>query len=37
MCGPKYCPMHNFKNVDWDELQRVVAQRKHERTLAAGG
>jgi phosphomethylpyrimidine synthase len=35
MCGPKYCPMHNFKNVDWDELRNVVAQRKHERTLAA--
>jgi phosphomethylpyrimidine synthase len=33
MCGPKYCPMHNFKNVDWDELRTVVAQRKHERTL----
>ena len=35
MCGPKYCPMHNFKNVDWDELRTVVAQRKHERTLSA--
>jgi phosphomethylpyrimidine synthase len=35
MCGPKYCPMHNFKNVDWDELRKVVAARKHERTLAA--
>ncbi len=35
MCGPKYCPMHNFKNVNWDELRTVVAQRKHERTLAA--
>jgi len=35
MCGPKYCPMHNFKDVDWDELRAVVAQRKHEQTLAA--
>jgi len=34
MCGPKYCPMHNFKNVDWDELRKVVARRKHERKPA---
>jgi phosphomethylpyrimidine synthase len=25
MCGPKYCPMHNFRSVDWDELRKVVA------------
>ncbi len=31
MCGPKFCPMHNFKDVDWDALQAVVARRKHER------
>ncbi|MBA2440718.1 MAG: phosphomethylpyrimidine synthase ThiC [Thermoleophilaceae bacterium] len=35
MCGPKFCPMHNFKDVDWDELQAVVAQRKQERVIAA--
>jgi len=35
MCGPKFCPMHNFKDVDWDELRAVVAQRKQERALAA--
>ena len=35
MCGPKFCPMHNFKDVDWDQLREVVAQRKHQRTLAA--
>jgi phosphomethylpyrimidine synthase len=33
MCGPKFCPMHNFKDIDWDELRAVVAQRKGERTL----
>jgi phosphomethylpyrimidine synthase len=33
MCGPKYCPMHNFKDVDWDALRAVVAQRKHDRAL----
>lgn len=33
MCGPKYCPMHNFKDVDWDELRAVVAQRRHDRAL----
>ena len=32
---PKYCPMHNFKDVDWDELRAVIAHRKHERTLTA--
>jgi phosphomethylpyrimidine synthase len=25
MCGPKYCPMHNFREVDWDRLERVAA------------
>jgi phosphomethylpyrimidine synthase len=28
MCGPKYCPMHNFRDVDWDGLRDVVARRK---------
>jgi phosphomethylpyrimidine synthase len=27
MCGPKYCPMHNFRDLDWDELRAVVARR----------
>ncbi len=35
MCGPKFCPMHNFKDVDWDALRAVVAQRKGARTTAA--
>jgi phosphomethylpyrimidine synthase len=21
MCGPKYCPMHNFREVDWERLE----------------
>jgi phosphomethylpyrimidine synthase len=25
MCGPKYCPMHNFRDVDWDGLDAVIA------------
>jgi phosphomethylpyrimidine synthase len=25
MCGPKYCPMHNFREVDWDRLERLAA------------
>jgi phosphomethylpyrimidine synthase len=33
MCGPRFCPMHNFKDVDWDELRAVVAQRKTERAM----
>jgi phosphomethylpyrimidine synthase len=28
MCGPKYCPMHNFRNLDWDALQEAIATRK---------
>ena len=31
MCGPKYCPMHNFKDVDWDTVREAVAERKRER------
>ena len=34
MCGPKFCPMHNFKDVDWDEIRSVVAARKEERAAA---
>jgi len=28
MCGPKYCPMHNFRDIDWDGLREAVARRK---------
>jgi phosphomethylpyrimidine synthase len=35
MCGPKYCPMHNFRDVDWAQLAEVVAQRKRARAAAA--
>ncbi|MEV4419943.1 phosphomethylpyrimidine synthase ThiC [Patulibacter sp. NPDC049589] len=31
MCGPKYCPMHNFRDVDWGRLEALGA----ERSLAA--
>jgi len=31
MCGPKYCPMHNFRDVDWDEVKRVIDERKRGR------
>ncbi|GAC1435894.1 MAG: phosphomethylpyrimidine synthase [Solirubrobacteraceae bacterium] len=34
MCGPKYCPMHNFKDVDWDAVRETVAARKRERLVA---
>jgi phosphomethylpyrimidine synthase len=27
MCGPKFCPMHNFRDVDWDELTALAANR----------
>ncbi|MDQ2622862.1 MAG: phosphomethylpyrimidine synthase ThiC [Actinomycetota bacterium] len=32
MCGPKFCPMHNFRDVDWDEVRRVVAERRSTRS-----
>ncbi|MEA2289220.1 MAG: phosphomethylpyrimidine synthase, partial [Solirubrobacteraceae bacterium] len=35
MCGPKYCPMHNFRDVDWDALRAVVQERKRARAQAA--
>jgi phosphomethylpyrimidine synthase len=28
MCGPKYCPMHNFRDLDWDALNATVAARR---------
>jgi len=34
MCGPKYCPMHNFKDINWDDVRAVVAERKRERLTA---
>ncbi|MGD8495197.1 MAG: phosphomethylpyrimidine synthase ThiC [Gemmatimonadales bacterium] len=30
MCGPKFCPMHNFRDVDWEEIQRIVDARRTE-------
>lgn len=27
MCGPKYCPMHNFRDIDWDALEDVATAR----------
>ncbi|HEY5333969.1 MAG TPA: phosphomethylpyrimidine synthase ThiC [Solirubrobacterales bacterium] len=27
MCGPKYCPMHNFREVDWERLGLVVKEQ----------
>jgi phosphomethylpyrimidine synthase len=35
MCGPKFCPMHNFRDIDWDELRATVADGAHPRTPTA--
>jgi phosphomethylpyrimidine synthase len=24
MCGPRFCPMHNFRDVDWDEVAEAA-------------
>jgi thiamine biosynthesis protein ThiC len=26
MCGPTFCPMHNFRKVDWDALREAAEQ-----------
>ena len=31
MCGPAYCPMHNFRDIDWDGLQRAIEARRRNR------
>jgi phosphomethylpyrimidine synthase len=28
MCGPKYCPMHNFRDIDWEEIRVVIERRR---------
>ncbi len=33
MCGPKYCPMHNFRDVDWDAVRATVAERRRARAV----
>jgi len=35
MCGPKYCPMHNFRDVDWDAVAAVIEERKRQRAVGA--
>jgi phosphomethylpyrimidine synthase len=35
MCGPKYCPMHNFRDVDWDAVAAMVEERKRKRAAQA--
>jgi len=38
MCGPKFCPMHNFRDVDWDDvlaLAQSAAQESEEAPAPA--
>jgi hypothetical protein len=28
MCGPKYCPMHNPRDVDREEIKAVLERRR---------
>ena len=28
MCGPKFCSMHNFREVDWERLEQQVGAAK---------
>ncbi|MDO9353434.1 MAG: phosphomethylpyrimidine synthase ThiC [Solirubrobacteraceae bacterium] len=29
MCGPKYCPMHNVRGVDWDRVEAAADANDH--------
>ena len=35
MCGPKFCPMHNFKDVDWEDIRAAVAESDSAGRVAA--
>ena len=35
MCGPKFCPLHNFREVDWEALQQAVETRRRTLPQAA--
>ena len=35
MCGPKFCPMHNFRDIDWDAVSRVVAEHREARAMSS--
>ena len=35
MCGPKFCPMHNFRDIDWDAVSRVVAERREAQAMSS--
>jgi phosphomethylpyrimidine synthase len=35
MCGPKFCPMHNFRDIDWDAVSRVIAERREARAMSS--
>jgi phosphomethylpyrimidine synthase len=34
MCGPRYCPMHNFRNVDWEAIRATVEKRRAAPALS---
>jgi thiamine biosynthesis protein ThiC len=31
MCGPNYCPMHNFRDLAWDAIRKAAADRNRDR------
>jgi phosphomethylpyrimidine synthase len=31
MCGPRFCPMHNFRDIDWSGLAAAVPDAEHAR------
>jgi phosphomethylpyrimidine synthase len=35
MCGPRYCPMGNFRDVDWSAVRDAIDRRRAERRAPA--
>jgi phosphomethylpyrimidine synthase len=34
MCGPKFCPMHNFRDVDWSRVEALIESRRAARAAS---
>jgi len=30
MCGPKYCPMHNFREIDWETVGAAIERQRRQ-------
>ena len=37
MCGPNFCPMHNFRDIDWESVRAAAAVQAAAGGRLAGG